>query len=150
MNFFCLKESREADMSKTGRKVNMTIKTELDAENDRELDGVIDKAVVFEFTDMSSYVAGITFFLNKPVYIINVKEKGRATEPLCDIYGNNISTGELYLRENYPKMAASKKIRGHTEAVARRCSVKKDVLRNSAKFTGKHLSQSLFFNKAAT
>ena len=52
-------------MSKTGRKVNMTIKTELDAENDRELDGVIDKAVVFEFTDMSSYVAGITFFFKQ-------------------------------------------------------------------------------------
>ena len=30
------------------------------------------------------------------------------------------------------------------EAVARRCSIKKDVLR---KFTGKHLYQSLFFNK---
>ena len=53
-------------MGKTGRKVNMTIKTELDAENDRELDGVIDKAVfVFESTDMSSYVAGITFFFKQ-------------------------------------------------------------------------------------
>ena len=31
----------------------------------------------------------------------------------------------------------------------RRCSVKKGVLRNFAKFTGKHLCQSLFFNKAA-
>ena len=31
----------------------------------------------------------------------------------------------------------------------RRCSVKKDVLRNFAKFTGKHLCQSLFFNKVA-
>ena len=50
-------------MGKTGRKVNMTIKTELDAENDRELDGVIHKAVfIFEFTDMLSYVAVITFF----------------------------------------------------------------------------------------
>ena len=35
-----------------------------------------------------------------------------------------------------------------TEAVARRCSVK-EVLRNFAKFTGKHLCQSLFFNKVA-
>ena len=34
-----------------------------------------------------------------------------------------------------------------TEAVARRCSVKKCVLRNFAKFTGKHLFQGLFFNK---
>ena len=31
----------------------------------------------------------------------------------------------------------------------RRCSVRKVVLRNFAKFTGKHLCQSLFFNKAA-
>ena len=30
-----------------------------------------------------------------------------------------------------------------------RCSVRKDVLRNFAKFTGKHQCQSLFFNKAA-
>ena len=30
-----------------------------------------------------------------------------------------------------------------------RCSVRKGVLRNSAKFTGKHLWQSLFFNKVA-
>ena len=31
----------------------------------------------------------------------------------------------------------------------RRYSVKKGVLRNFAKFTGKHLCQSLFFNKVA-
>ena len=31
----------------------------------------------------------------------------------------------------------------------RRCSVKKGVLRNFAKFTGKHLCQSLSFNKVA-
>ena len=31
----------------------------------------------------------------------------------------------------------------------RRCSVKKGVLRNFAKCTGKHQCQSLFFNKAA-
>ena len=30
-----------------------------------------------------------------------------------------------------------------------RCSVRKSVLRNFAKFTGKHLCQSLFFNKFA-
>ena len=30
-----------------------------------------------------------------------------------------------------------------------RCSVKKGILRNLAKFTGKHLCQSLFFNKVA-
>ena len=31
----------------------------------------------------------------------------------------------------------------------RRCSIKKCVLRNFAKFTGKHQCQSLFFNKVA-
>ena len=35
------------------------------------------------------------------------------------------------------------------EAVVRRCSVNKDVLKNFTKFTGKHLCQSLFFNKFA-
>ena len=35
------------------------------------------------------------------------------------------------------------------EAVSRRCFVRKGVLRNFAKFTGKHLCQSLFFNKVA-
>ena len=33
------------------------------------------------------------------------------------------------------------------ETVARRCSVRKGVLRNFVKFTAKHLCQSLFFNK---
>ena len=30
-----------------------------------------------------------------------------------------------------------------------RCSVRKDVLRNFTKFTGRHLCQSFFFNKVA-
>ena len=36
---------------------------------------------------------------------------------------------------------------GYLEAVAQRCSVRKGVPRNFGKFTGKHLCQSLFFNK---
>ena len=35
----------------------------------------------------------------------------------------------------------------HTEAVTQTCSLKKGVLRNFVKFTGKYLCQSLFFNK---
>ena len=35
------------------------------------------------------------------------------------------------------------------QAVVQRCSVKKGVLTNFVKFTGKHLYQSLFFNKTA-
>ena len=32
---------------------------------------------------------------------------------------------------------------------ATRCSIKESVLKNFTKFTGKHLCQSLFFNKVA-
>ena len=35
------------------------------------------------------------------------------------------------------------------DAVVRRCSIKKGVLINFPKFTGKHLCQSLIFNKVA-
>ena len=35
----------------------------------------------------------------------------------------------------------------YREAVVRRCFVKKGVLKNFTKFTGKHLCQSLFTNK---
>ena len=37
-----------------------------------------------------------------------------------------------------------------TETVEPRCSVKKGVLRNLTKFTGKHLCQGLFLNKGAS
>ena len=71
---------------------------ELKPENDCELDEDIDQVVrLFEFTDIPSYVPVVTFSLNEPVYIIEVKEKVRATEPLSDIYGHNIATGELYI-----------------------------------------------------
>ena len=43
---------------------------------------------------------------------------------------NFVATRLLYYRSNH-----------------QRCSMKKDVLRNFAKFTGKHLCQSLFFKK---
>ena len=35
----------------------------------------------------------------------------------------------------------------YSKAVEQRCSIKKGVFRNFAKLTGKHLYQSLFFNK---
>ena len=35
------------------------------------------------------------------------------------------------------------------KAFGHRCSVKKSVLRNFAKFAGKHMWQSLFYNKVA-
>ena len=37
----------------------------------------------------------------------------------------------------------------HARSIHQRCSIKKGVLRNFVKSTGKHLCQSLFFNKGA-
>ena len=50
--------------------------------------------------------------------------------------------------EFYKKITATKSV--SSEAVVRRCSVKKVSLKNFTKFTGKHLCQSLFFNKVAS
>ena len=59
----------------------MTVSTGLEAENGCDLDEDIDQAVRnFEFADTSYYVAVITFSLDEPVYIIEVKDKGRATK----------------------------------------------------------------------
>ena len=41
------------------------------------------------------------------------------------------------------------KVKCHVEAVVRRCSAKRGVLRNFGKFTGKHLCQNLFLDKVA-
>ena len=48
----------------------------------------------------------------------------------------------------YPQRVLLKRASGRSSD--RRCSLKKGVLRNFAKFTGKHLCQSLFFNKVET
>ena len=49
------------------------------------------------------------------------------------------TTGNAYMAQKIPMYRSSH----------RRCSVRKSVVRNFAKFTGKHLCQSLFFNKVA-
>ena len=63
---------------------------------------------IYEFTAIPSFVAVITFSLNKPVYIIKVTEKGRATQMMPYMYRHRISKGELYLRGNYLKVARSR------------------------------------------
>ena len=50
------------------------------------------------------------------------------------------------------KIKLRTKIKKHNQLYRsshQRCSLRKGVLRNFAKFTGKHLCQSLFFNKVA-
>ena len=51
-----------------------------------------------------------------------------------------------YLHGN-SKSATFKQNQLTIEAVVQRCSCKKGVLRNFAKFTGKHLCQGLYFDK---
>ena len=65
-------------------------------------------ARIFEFTDVSSYVAVTTFSLNEQVYIIEIKEKGRATEPLFDILDIILRHGSFIYKDL--KMVRSKNI----------------------------------------
>ena len=63
----------------------------MDDENEKDLK-------IFDFTDVPSFVAVVTFSLAEPIYIIRVTEKGKATEEMSDNYGHNIMEGELYFR----------------------------------------------------
>ena len=58
-------------------------------------------------------------------------------------YVNNVCC--YYAREAFERRISSR----NNRCSHQRCSVKKCVLRNFAKFTGKHLSQNLFLNKVA-
>ena len=64
---------------------------------------------------------------------------------------------ELFIKTTFPKSNAVIKFKSLMSSMViskarcksshQRCSVEKGVLRNFTKFTVKHLSQSLFFNK---
>ena len=54
-----------------------------------------------------------------------------------------------YLLEKSEETGLLYKKHRNVRSIHRRCFVKKGVLKNSAKSTGKHLCQSLFFNKIA-
>ena len=69
-----------------------------------------------------------------------------------ELCGESLSTfNKLYRKVLHCESEGSSKDthRENPEAVVQRCSVRKDVLRNFTKFTGKHLCQSPFFNKVA-
>ena len=65
--------------------------------------------------------------------------------PFQSFTGNYIET-RLGLLTGLVYMVASKSQQFIDRSSRRRCSVRIGVLRNFAKFTGKHLCQSLFFN----
>ena len=56
---------------------------------------------------------------------------------------------ELLTKKGFPLIDDNPSLVIFQEALVQRCSVKKSVLRNFAKFTEKHLRQSLSFDKVA-
>ena len=68
----------------------------------------------------------------------------KTTHPIPLTFFSNFLSFDSHLFIYFVFCISSDNISTH-----RRCSVKKRVLRNFAKFTGKHLCQSLFFNKVA-
>ena len=70
----------------------------------------------------------------------NVTLSGLSNKPTCFKYLENLSGIDLILMNSRHIIIRSSD---------RRCSIKKGVLRNFVKFTGKSLRQSLFFNKVA-
>ena len=66
----------------------------------------------------------------------------------CQLYffrNNSFPLTKLRDVQSWPSLFICKT----QEAVVQRCSIKKGVLSNFTKFTGKHLCQSLVFNKVA-
>ena len=54
-----------------------------------------------------------------------------------------------YNSRNKHSLEQETRLEDNLIAVVRRCSVKKGVLKNFTKFTGKYMRQNLFFNKVA-
>ena len=68
----------------------------------------------------------------------NVTLSGLSNKPTCFKYLENLSGIDIILMNSRHIIIRSSD---------RRCSIKKGVLRNFVKFTGKHLRQSLYFIK---
>ena len=75
-----------------------------------------------------------------PLYATN----GKLFQQTVNIksYSFSLTTYKFFCRADYD-------VAGKYRSSHRKCSVRKSVLRNFAKFTGKHLCQGLFFNKVA-
>ena len=99
----------------------------------------------------SSQVSASTFSKHCWQCPILVKLQGKARRSRPEVFCKNSVLENFANHKTFkntffhrmPPLAASEKLKG--ELVIRRCSVKKDFLRNFSKFSGKHLCQSLFF-----
>ena len=89
----------------TDRVLNM-------GENDCDLDeeNTESGSQMFEFVDVSSFVAVVSCITSEPVYIIQIEEKGVAHTALEDRYGHVILPGELYLKGHNLELSRSKRI----------------------------------------
>ena len=78
------------------------------ANEDCELDEVNHDSQIYEFVDVASYIALASYSTNEPIYIIQVSEKGEATEKLTDRYGHVIMPGEKYFKGKYLQQTRSR------------------------------------------
>ena len=65
----------------------------------------------------------------------------------CQNNRNEITPARSLFHVNSCKRLTRHRNENISRSSHQRCSIKKDVLRNFTKFTGKHLCQSLLFNK---
>ena len=80
--------------------------------------------------------------------IVNHMVHTVALRNLCNNLNKNLC-GNISWSMNYVSSNKNNINEYISRSSHQRCSIKKCVLRNFAKFTGKHLCQSLFFNKVA-
>ena len=65
---------------------------------------------IYEFVEVPSFVAVISYNSNEPVYIIKTTENREADEEMNNHYWHLIAPGELYLKGEYLKPERSKNI----------------------------------------
>ena len=65
---------------------------------------------IFQFLELSSFVAVISCNSYEPVYIIKIIDKGEASDEIKDRYGYSMAPGEPFLRGSYLKSERSRNI----------------------------------------
>ena len=106
-------------------------------------------------SSISSQLIGLLFLQN--IYLQRDIQQAFFCQCFCKLLENSYSASKKGFLEIFRKFTKNthgksyfSKVAGFYRSSHWRCSVKKDVLRKMfAKFTGKHLSQRLYFNKVA-
>jgi hypothetical protein len=61
-----------------------------------EFDELEKESQMFEFIEVPSYIALVSFNTNEPIYIVKVDEKGKATDKMEDRDGHVIPPDYLF------------------------------------------------------